>query len=181
MPPLSTIARSFTRGFATASRTPRHLLTIADLTPSEFTNLVQNAASHKSAIKAGTQPETIRSALRGQTIGISLSKRSTRTRVSTEAAIAAMGGHPMFLGKEDIQLGVNESLRDTGVVISSMVSAIVARVGPHSDVEGLAEHSSVPVINGLSDKYHPLQTVATFLTMSEAFGKGGKDLGVQGL
>jgi ornithine carbamoyltransferase len=89
----------------------------------------------------------------------------------------------MFLGKGDIQLGVNESLRDTALVISSMVSGIIARVGPHSDVEGLAQYSSVPVINGLSDRYHPLQAVATFLTMSEAFkfGKGGKNLGIQGL
>lgn len=87
----------------------------------------------------------------------------------------------MFLGKDDIQLNVNETLRDTSEVISSMVSGMVARVGPHSDVEGLAKYSSVPVINGLSDKYHPLQIVATFLTMSEAFGKGGKNLGVQGL
>jgi ornithine carbamoyltransferase len=87
----------------------------------------------------------------------------------------------MFLGSEDIQLGVNETLHDTSVVISSMVSSIVARVGPHSDVVGLAEHSSVPVINGLSDLYHPLQTVADYLTVSEAFGKGGKNLGVQGL
>jgi ornithine carbamoyltransferase len=183
MPPLklSTVSCSFMRRYSTAPSNPRHLLTIADLTPSELTTLVQNAASHKSAIKAGIQSETIRSALRGQTIGMSFSKRSTRTRVSSEAAIAAMGGHPMFIGKEDIQLGVNESLRDTSVVISSMVSGIIARVGPHSDVEGLAEYSSVPVINGLSDSHHPLQTVADFLTVSEAFGKGGKNLGVHGL
>lgn len=182
MPPfkLSPVTRSFVRRYTTASHTPRHLLSIADLTPSELTKLVQNAAAHKSA---GIQSEAIRSALRGQTIGISLSKRSTRTRVSTEAAVAAMGGHPMFLGKDDIQLGVNETLRDTSIVISSMVSGIVARVGPHSDVEGLAKYSSVPVINGLSDIHHPFQTVADFLTVCEAFGnlKGGKDLGIQGL
>ena len=75
----------------------------------------------------------------------------------------------MFLGKEDIQLGVNESLYDTSVVISSMVSAIVARVGPHSDVADLAKHSTVPVINALSDAFHPLQTIADFLTIHEAF------------
>jgi ornithine carbamoyltransferase len=75
----------------------------------------------------------------------------------------------MFLGKDDIQLGVNESLYDTSKVISSMVSCMVARVGPHSDVEELAKHSSVPVINALSDKYHPLQTIADFLTIYEAF------------
>ncbi|MCJ1448249.1 MAG: ornithine carbamoyltransferase [Stictis urceolatum] len=112
---------------------------------------------------------------------MSFSKRSTRTRVSMEGAIVALGGHPMFLGKEDIQLGANESLRDTSVVISSMVSGLVARVGPHSDVAGLAEYSSVPVINGLSDLYHPLQTIADYLTVYEAFGREGKGLGLEGL
>ena len=75
----------------------------------------------------------------------------------------------MFLGKDDIQLGVNESLDDTSVVISSMVSAIIARVGPHLDMAQLARHSSVPVINALSDLHHPMQTIADFLTIQEAF------------
>ena len=75
----------------------------------------------------------------------------------------------MFLGRDDIQLGVNESLYDTSLVISSMVSAIVARVGPHSDVADLARHSTVPVINALSDKFHPMQTLADFLTIHETF------------
>lgn len=105
----------------------------------------------------------------GKTVALIFSKRSTRTRVSTEAAVAAMGGHPMFLGRDDIQLGVNESLYDTSVVISSMVSAIVARVGSHSEAAELAQHSKVPVINALSDLYHPMQTIADFLTIHEAF------------
>lgn len=75
----------------------------------------------------------------------------------------------MFLGKEDIQLGVNESLHDTAVVISSMVSAMVARVGPHLEIAELAKHSTAPVINALSDDFHPMQTVADFLTIYEAF------------
>ena len=75
----------------------------------------------------------------------------------------------MFLGRDDIQLGVNESLYDTSVVISSMVAAIVARVDQHSDVAELAKNSSVPVINALSDAFHPLQTLADFLTIHEAF------------
>lgn len=90
----------------------------------------------------------------------------------------------MFLGKDDIQLGVNESLYDTAVVISSMVSAIVARVGPHSDVADLAKHSSVPVINALSDLYHPLQTIADYLTIYESFpseGGSATSLGIEGL
>lgn len=96
-----------------------------------------------------------------------------------------MGGHPMFLGSQDIQLGVNESLYDTSVVISSMVSCIVARVNGHSDVADLAKHSSVPVINALSDLYHPLQTIADFLTIHEAFPttqtSPSKSLGLEGL
>ena len=80
-----------------------------------------------------------------------------------------MGGHPMFLGAQDIQFGVNESLYDTSVVISSMVSAIVARVNKQADVAGLAKSSSVPVINAMSDLYHPLQTMADYLTLHEAF------------
>lgn len=94
----------------------------------------------------------------------------------------------MFLGKDDIQLGVNESLYDTSVVISSMVSGIVARVNAHSDIANLAKHSSVPVINALSDAYHPMQTLADFLTITEAFpstSPAGQsrdaDLGVGGL
>ena len=88
----------------------------------------------------------------------------------------------MFLGQDDIQLGVNESLYDTSVVISSMVSSIVARVGPHSDIASLAKHSTVPVINALCDTYHPLQAIADFLTIHEAFpSHGGSGLGVEGL
>lgn len=88
----------------------------------------------------------------------------------------------MFLGKDDIQLGVNESLYDTSLVISSMTSCMVARVGPHSDVANLAKHSSVPVINALSNDYHPLQTIADFLTIHEAFPSKSSDLlDLQGL
>ncbi|TKA57260.1 Ornithine carbamoyltransferase, mitochondrial [Cryomyces minteri] len=153
---------------ATSPFAPRHLLSIADLTPAELTTLVRNAYSHKQAIKSGSIPKNLLGALTGKTVAMTFSKRSTRTRISTEGAVVTMGGHPMFLGKDDIQLGVNESLYDTAVVVSSMVSAIVARVGPHSDVADLAKHSTVPVINALSDLYHPLQTIADYLTVYEA-------------
>ncbi|EHK99175.1 Aspartate/ornithine carbamoyltransferase [Glarea lozoyensis ATCC 20868] len=170
------------RSYSTPSSKPRHLLTIADLSASEFTTLVRNASSHKAALKAGTTPPALKNALLDKTVAMMFSKRSTRTRVSTEAAVVSMGGHPMFLGSSDIQLGVNESLYDTSVVISSMVSAMVARVGHHSEVADLAKHSSVPVINALSNDFHPLQTIADFLTIHEAFGnKEGKKLGVEGL
>jgi ornithine carbamoyltransferase len=161
---------------------PRHLLSVADLAPSELTSLVRAASSHKTIIKSGSQPTSLRGALSGKTVAMLFSKRSTRTRVSTEGAVVSMGGHPMFLGKDDIQLGVNESLYDTSVVISSMVSCIVARVGPHSDIANLAKHSTVPVINALCDTYHPLQTIADFLTIHEAFPSSkGPGLGIEGL
>lgn len=163
---------------------PRHLLSIADLTPTEFTTLVRNAASSKIALKSGATPSNLQGALSGKTVAMMFNKRSTRTRVSTEAAVTAMGGHPMFLGKDDIQLGVNESLYDTSLVISSMTSCMVARVGPHSDVADLAKFSSVPVINALSEDYHPLQTIADFLTIHEAFpssATGASSLGLEGL
>ncbi|KAG9190643.1 ornithine carbamoyltransferase [Alternaria panax] len=169
--------RSLRRCYSTSPATPptspfapRHLLSIADLTPAELTTLVQNAHQHKTAIKqTGEVPHSMRAALAGRTVAMTFSKRSTRTRVSTEGAIAAFGGSPMFLGKDDIQLGVNESLYDTSLVLSSMTAAIVARVGPHSDVADLAKHSSVPVINALSDLYHPLQIIADLLTMAEIY------------
>lgn len=161
---------------------PRHLLSIADLTPAELVSLIRNAASHKTAIKSGSVPESLQGVLNGKTVAMLFSKRSTRTRISTEGAVVTMGGHPMFLGKDDIQLGVNESLYDTSVVISSMVSCIVARVGPHSDIANLAKHSTVPVINALCDTYHPLQAIADFLTIHEAFPSHGRSsLGVEGL
>jgi ornithine carbamoyltransferase len=156
-------------------------MSIADLTAPEFTALVRNAATHKATIKSNRASFPLRNALQGQTVGMTFNKRSTRTRISTEGAVAAMGGHPMFLGKDDIQLGVNESLRDTSIVMSSMMSALIARVGPHSDVTGLAEYSSVPVINALSADFHPFQAVADFLTVTETISPKGSGLGVEGL
>ena len=165
---------------------PRHLLSIADLSTAELTTLIRNASAYKSIIKSGSVPADLQGSLLGKTIALTFSKRSTRTRVSTEAAIAMMGGHPMFLGAGDIQLGVNESLYDTSVVISSMVAGIVARVNKHEEVADLAKHSSVPVINALSDMFHPLQTLADFLTIHEAFNTtqttpNAQSLGLEGL
>ncbi|OJJ44716.1 hypothetical protein ASPZODRAFT_134812 [Penicilliopsis zonata CBS 506.65] len=164
---------------------PRHLLSIADLTPGELATLVRNAHSHKHTIKSGAIPTSLLGALSGKTVAMMFNKRSTRTRISTEGAVVQMGGHPMFLGKDDIQLGVNESLYDSALVISSMVSCIVARVAKHSDVADLAKHSSVPVINALCDSFHPLQIIADFLTIYEAFPAhataGRSSLGLEGL
>ncbi|KAI2473399.1 ornithine carbamoyltransferase precursor-like protein [Annulohypoxylon bovei var. microspora] len=176
----STYRRVQARGFSTAPKPIRHLMSISDLTPVEFSDLVRAAYDRKSLAKQetrGLNKESLaqqgnrglnKEGLAGKTVAMMFSKLSTRTRVSTEAAVTMLGGHPMFLGKNDIQLGVNESLLDTSKVISSMTSCIVARVGPHSDITGLAEHSSVPVINALSDDFHPLQIIADFLTIYES-------------
>lgn len=160
--PFRILQSNFRRCISTSS-SPRHLLSIADLTPKELTTLIDNATAHKS----GTSH--LKSSLSNQVIALLFSKRSTRTRVSTEGAVTMMGGHTMFLGKDDIQLGVNESLYDTSVVISSMVSGIVARVGPHSDIANLAKDSSVPVVNALCDTFHPMQIIADFATVAQTY------------
>lgn len=87
------------RCYSVSTRKPRHFLSIADLKPSELTALIRNAAVLKAAIKSSTQPPSFRTALQGQSVGMIFQKRSTRTRVSTEGAIVAMGGHPIFLGE----------------------------------------------------------------------------------
>lgn len=167
------------RSFTTAhpgtptSNPPRHFLSIKDLTATEFRTLINNATAHKNALQAQKSAlehssYPLSTALAGRTIPMLFSKRSTRTRISTEGAVVALGGHPMFLGKEDIQLGVNESVYDTSVVISSMSAGIVARVNKHSDITELAKHSSVPVINGLCDHFHPMQIVADFACLGQS-------------
>lgn len=106
----SAMAHLQTRPLSSASG-PRHLLSISDLSPAEFTRLVLNASSHKAAVKAAfdagqAPPKPLHGSLAGRAVAMIFSKRSTRTRVSTEAAVQLMGGHPMFLGRDDIQLGV---------------------------------------------------------------------------
>ncbi len=106
--PLFQIAKMASQHVQTrAYSTPRHLMSIADLTPKEFARLVVNAAEHKKVFKAGSVPKKLKGSLAGPAVAMMFSKRSTRTRVSTESAVAMMGGHPMFLGKDDIQLGVS--------------------------------------------------------------------------
>jgi ornithine carbamoyltransferase len=87
------------RFYSSSTRPPRHFLSLADLKPSELITLIHNAATHKAAIKSSPQSSSFRTALQGQSVGMIFQKRSTRTRVSTEGAVVAMGGHPIFLGK----------------------------------------------------------------------------------
>ena len=92
-----------------ADNKPRQLLSVSDLSAKELITLVANAAAFKRAVKSGTLPERVSKQLRGNTVAMIFNKRSTRTRISTEGAVALMGGHPMFLGKDDIQLGVRRA------------------------------------------------------------------------
>ncbi|GHJ87468.1 hypothetical protein NliqN6_3870 [Naganishia liquefaciens] len=151
-----------------AGKKPPHLLSLADLSTDEIAGLLRTAMKFKHLYKQGGAA-TIKRSLASQAVALLFSKRSTRTRVASETSTALLGGHAMFLGKDDIQLGVNESLEDSAKVIGSMVDGIMARVGAHAEVEALVEHSPVPVINALSDLYHPTQILADLLTMYEMY------------
>ncbi len=145
----------------------RSLLSLKDLSTKEIRFLLDEALDFKKNRSTYIQNQP----LKGRTLGMIFQKRSTRTRVSTETAMFELGGHALFLGKDDIQLGVNESLDDTAKVLGRMVSGILARVFAHTDVEALAEHAGVPVINALSNQYHPLQGLADIMTIEEHLGK----------
>ncbi|ODV81971.1 ornithine carbamoyltransferase [Suhomyces tanzawaensis NRRL Y-17324] len=160
-----------TRLFSSSSfkGSPRHLVSTLQLSNEEFAALV-NKASHLKQIAKSDEPSVANhNKLLGKLVAMLFTKRSTRTRVSTEGAAAFFGAQPMFLGKDDIQLGVNESILDTTKVLSSMTSCIFARVNRHQDILDLCEHSSVPIINSLCDRFHPLQAIADLLTIKESF------------
>jgi ornithine carbamoyltransferase len=119
---------------------------------------------------ATVDPVTAPKPLTGQSVSMIFQKRSTRTRVSTETGMNLLGGQALFLGPSDIQLGVNESMRDTALVLSRFNSIVLARVFSHNDVLELSKHATVPVINALSDMHHPLQTLADLMALEDHFG-----------
>jgi ornithine carbamoyltransferase len=141
---------------------PRHLLDVDDLTTDELTTVLDRAAE----IKAEGAPDL----LAGQTLGMLFEKPSTRTRISFETGMTDMGGHAIFLGPEDIQLGHGEPIKDTARAVSRYVDFLMARMFDHADVVELAEYADVPVVNGLTDDAHPCQTLADLLTIRERFG-----------
>lgn len=145
----------------------RDLLSLKDYTPEEIRYLLDESKKLKADFKAYKRNRV----LDGFTLGMIFQKKSTRTRVSTETAMFFLGGHALFLGQDDIQLGAGESIKDTARVLSRMVDGILARVFAHEDVDILSKNSSIPVINALSDKYHPLQILADLLTIEEHKGK----------
>ncbi|MGQ4556542.1 ornithine carbamoyltransferase [Halobellus sp. GM3] len=138
-----------------------HFLDIDDLTRDELQTVLDRAAALKSG-EDGTQ-------LPDQTLGMLFEKPSTRTRISFETGMTQLGGHAIFLGPEDIQLGHGEPLSDTSRVLSRYVDAVMARLFDHADLLEIAEYADVPVVNGLTDDAHPCQTLADLLTIDEAF------------
>lgn len=157
----------------------KNFMCISDLSNDELEGLLQQAmAMKRSWAKSPTASRAVQP-LKGQSMSMIFQKRSTRTRVSTETGMFMLGGHGLMLGPQDIQLGVNETMKDTAQVLSRFNDIILARVFGHADVVELAAHSSVPVINALSDKYHPLQTLADLMTLKEHWGDdlSGKTLG----
>jgi ornithine carbamoyltransferase len=145
----------------------RHFLDLFDLTAGELTHLLQETARLKAAHERGERDPV----LLGRVLGLVFDKPSLRTRVSFESAIAQMGGSSLFMSGKEAGLGSRESVPDFARVMSQYVDAIVLRTFSHSTVMDFATYSSCPIINGLSDSYHPCQALADLFTMQEVYGK----------
>jgi ornithine carbamoyltransferase len=144
----------------------RSILTDTDLTRDEIYEILDTAVRLKKLRQAG-QPHGY---LAGKSLGMIFQHPSTRTRVSFEAGMAQLGGQAIFLGVHDLQIKRGESLADTAQVLSRYVDGIVARVVSHADLEEIAGSASVPVLNGLTDRCHPMQALSDLLTLQEALG-----------
>src|SRR6266404_2120923 len=145
----------------------RHFLDSIDLTAKDWTKLLTETARLKKAEDIHERPAP----LVGRVLGLVFEKPSLRTRVSFQAAIAGLGGSSVFMSGNEVGLGSRETVPDFARVTSQYVDAIVLRTFRHATVEEFASFSRCPVINGLSDYYHPCQALADLFTMQELFGK----------
>jgi ornithine carbamoyltransferase len=148
----------------TLPRLTRHFITGAELSADELRALLDRAQELKAAPLSSD-------ALARRTVALIFQKPSTRTRVSFEVGIAELGGHPVVLRTDELQLSRGETVRDTALVLSRHVAAIGIRTGPDEFVRELAEYATVPVINMLTDGHHPCQVLADLLTLREEFGR----------
>lgn len=144
----------------------RNLMTILDLSSEEVSLLIAKARKMKTRWAAGDLPQT----MNGKVLGLIFVKPSTRTRVSFESAMYRLGGRCVFMTAKDTQISREEPLADTARVLSRYVDLLAVRTFAHSDVEELAAHASIPVINGLTDSYHPCQVLSDLLTIEEKRG-----------
>ncbi|MDR5858801.1 ornithine carbamoyltransferase [Halomonas eurihalina] len=145
----------------------RHFLTLLDLSPEESRYLVQRAISIKNGLKTHGPTYT---PFANRTLAMIFEKSSTRTRVSFETAMAQFGGHALFLSPRDTQLGRGEPIGDTARVLAEMVDIVMIRTFSHQGLEEYAAASDVPVINALTDDYHPCQLLADVMTWTELRG-----------
>jgi len=145
----------------------RHFLSLQDFTREELQLLLDTAADLKRQRYRGEQG----TALLGKSIGMVFERPSTRTRVSFEVAIHELGGHSLFLSSQELQLSRGETIADTARVLSRYLHGIVIRATSHDHVVELAEHSTIPVINALTPKFHPCQILADLLTIREKLGE----------
>ncbi|QUC64107.1 ornithine carbamoyltransferase [Nitrosopumilus sp. K4] len=144
----------------------KNLLTLAELSPKEFAQLIDLSIKLKKELKKGNKP-----VLKNKTLAMIFQKPSTRTRVSFEVGMFQLGGYAINLSSDDTQLSRGESVEDTAKTLSRYTNCIMARVYDHDLLEKLSEHATVPVINGLSDTFHPCQILADFVTIKEKKGK----------
>jgi ornithine carbamoyltransferase len=142
---------------------PRHFLTGAELDGAQLDALLDRALELKAAPRSSQ-------ALAERCIGLVFEKPSTRTRVSFEVGVVELGGHPLILRGDELQIARGEALRDTALVLSRHLDALGVRTGPQAMLEELALHSSIPVFNMLTAEHHPCQALADLLTLREAFG-----------
>jgi ornithine carbamoyltransferase len=144
----------------------RHFLDLLDVGPAELIQLLEDTARLKAAHQRGKNKRT----LKGKVLGLVFEKPSLRTRVSFEAAMAHLGGASIYTAGNDVGLGKRESVADVARVMSEYVDGVVLRTFSHAVVEEFAAHATIPVINGLSDYYHPCQALADLFTVYEVFG-----------
>ena len=145
----------------------KHFISIHDITTEEFHALLDLAIRLKKETKAGIAHPI----LKGKSLGMIFTKSSTRTRISFEVGMYQLGGHPLYLNANDMQLGRGESIYDTANVMSRFVDGIMIRTFAHQDVLDLAKYGTVPVINALTDYLHPCQAMADLMTVYEHKGK----------
>lgn len=144
----------------------KHLLTLQDWSEDEIYQCLSLALKIKRMQKSGQE----QTCLKGKTLAMIFAKSSTRTRVSFEVGASQLGGNALFLSTADIQLGRGEPISDTAQVLSRMVDGIMIRTFKQSDLEELAKYGSIPIINGLTDEFHPCQVLADLLTIYEKKG-----------
>ncbi|MCX8027674.1 MAG: ornithine carbamoyltransferase [Thermodesulfovibrionales bacterium] len=142
----------------------RHFTTILDLTADEFMDIIDRSLAYKHRRYKNKKP------LKNKSIGLFFEKPSTRTRVSFEVAIYELGGNTVNLNPKEMQIGRGETLQDTSRVLSRYLDGIVFRVLSHRTIQTFSECSTIPVINGLSDMYHPCQAIADMMTIKEFKG-----------